>query len=94
MEIKNRVRTKDSEEASFLWTMDEHFSLDKVDTVENYGKPLIWFEFVTDYEAGDIEAIRNDYRLGRCLVEPRCYANKRTEIKNIVREKTSVFYNR
>ena len=35
------------------------------------------------------EKIRNDYRFGKCLVEPRKYASKRSEIKSIIREKCS-----
>lgn len=86
---ERKIRTKDVDEAAFLWTSDDKFTLMGVDTSQSYGRTIVWFEFTSKLTKEETEEIRKEYRFGRCLVEPRKYAAKRSEIKSIIREKCS-----
>lgn len=80
-------KTKDVDEASFYWTLDDKFSFIEIETSESYGRKVIWFKFKPLITSQEVEKIRDDYRFGRCLVEPRKYSSRRSEIKAIIREK-------
>lgn len=86
---EENIKTKDVDEAAFLWTSDDKFSLSGVETSQFYGRNIVWFVFASKMSKEETEKIRNDYRFGKCLVEPRKYASKRSEIKSIIREKCS-----
>ena len=83
------IKTKDAEEAAFYWTMDDKFELVNIETSENYGRTIVWFCFSPKVPQNEIEKVRNDYRQGQSLVEPRKYAYRRHEIKKIIYEKQS-----
>ena len=87
MENKNFVRTKDVEEAAFYWTLEEKFELDQIETVEHFGRNIVWFIFGTQLTRNELKQLKNDYLNGRCLVEPRKYSYRRSEVKSIIREK-------
>lgn len=86
---EDKIKTKDVDEAAFLWTSDDKFSLYGIEMSQYYGRNIIWFVFAPKVSQKEIEKIRNDYRFGKCLVEPRKYASKRSEIKSIIRERCS-----
>lgn len=83
---KNFVRTKDAEEAAFYWTHEEKFELSKIETIEHFGKNIVWFIFNTTLNDKELDQLKNDYLNGRCLVEPRKYSYRRSEVKGIIRE--------
>lgn len=83
------LKTKDVDEASFFWTKDDKFSLLDVETVDSYGRTIVWFVFKPLVSAEEVDKIKSDYRFGKCLVEPRKYSSRRSEIKAIIREKCS-----
>ena len=87
MENRNFVRTKDAEEAAFYWTLEEKFELDQSETVEHFGRNIVWFVFGTQLTRNELKQLKNDYLNGRCLVEPRKYSYRRSEVKSIIREK-------
>lgn len=79
-------KTKDSDEAAFLLTMDEDFRLVEAEPIEKYGKVSVWFTFSTPRNPESVESLRSDYRHNKCLVEPRCHSDRRVEIRSIVKE--------
>ena len=81
------IKTKDMEEAAFLWTDEDRFQLVNLETSRMYNRVVVWFCFSSPLPEEEINALRNDYRMGKCLVEPRKYSSKRLQVKNIVREK-------
>jgi len=87
------VKTKDSDEAAYLWTRDKEFFLDHVETSEfqGNGKIVVWFFFTTKFKEDVVSEIRYNYRLGKARVEPKDYSRKRNEIKAIIKEKCQFF---
>ena len=82
------IRTKDMEEAAFLWTDEDRFGLVNIETTRGYGnRTVVWFCFSTQLPEDTVTQLRNDYRMGKCLVEPRKYSSRRLQVKNIVRDK-------
>ena len=84
--MKYEFKTKDSDEASFLLTNDDHFTLTGAEPVEKYGKTTVWFTFETDLEEAELSALRLNYRHGKCLVEPRKHSDRRAEIRSVVKD--------
>ena len=80
-------KTKDVDEAAFFWTMDEKFELTNVETTTHFGRPMVWFNFLTKLSQEELNNLKNDYRNGRCLVEPRKYSYRRSEVKSIIHER-------
>ena len=78
-------RTKDAEEATFYW-MQDGIRFTTTDLKRKRWKNVIWFVFETDMDEAQLEALRTDYWNGATKVEPRAYAQKRAEIKNIIKE--------
>lgn len=81
------LRTKDADEAAFFWTQEENFELCKVDTTDHFGRTMVWFCFSSGLSKEEVNRVRNDYRNGKCLVEPKKYSYRRAELRNIIREK-------
>ncbi len=81
------IKTKDTEEASFYWTLDGQFELDHVETTDHFGRIIVWFVFKTNLRQAELEKLKNDYLNGKCLVEPRKFSYRRSEVKSIIREK-------
>lgn len=84
---KTFVKTKDAEEAAFYWTLEDKFELERVETVEQFGRNIVWFVFGTRLSPLEMDQLKHDYLNGRCLVEPRKYSYRRSEVKSIIREK-------
>lgn len=84
---KNFVKTKDAEEAAFYWTLEEKFELDRIETVEHFGRNIVWFVFCTKLTRLELDQLKHDYLNGKCMVEPRKYSYRRSEVKSIIREK-------
>ena len=82
---KMEFRTKDAEEATFYW-MQDGIRFTTTDLKRKRWKNVIWFVFETDMTEEQLEALRTDYWNGATKVEPRAYAQKRAEIKNIIKE--------
>lgn len=80
------IKTKDADEAAFFWTQTD-FELSDTEIVDGFRKKVLWFVFTSTLTEEQINALKNDYRNGKTLVEPKQYANKRAEIKGIIREK-------
>ena len=79
------IRTKDADEAAFYW-MQEGIDLVGVETKKSHWKNVVWFVFRTGMTESGFEAFRTDYRNCKTFVEPKAYAQKRMEVKNIIRE--------
>jgi hypothetical protein len=79
------IKTKDADEAAFYWTQND-FELKSVEISEGFKKKILWFVFETDIQEEDFNKLKQDYRNGKTLVEPKMYAIKRAEIKNLIRE--------
>ena len=79
------IRTKDADEAAFLWVQDR-IELMKTELKYGYRKKVLWFVFETSLSEQEFENLRNDYMNGKTLVEPKAYAAKRAEVKNLIRE--------
>ncbi len=78
------ISTKDSEEAAFLWTLDDRFTMIGTDITRNFGRAIVWFKFATELTEEAVAGLRADYAAGRMLVEPRKYAYRRAEVRNII----------
>lgn len=87
--MQTQIKTKDVDEAAFFWTLDDRFSLLDVESNLSYGRIVVWFVFSTTLNSDEFSRLKSDYRFGKCLVEPRKYASKRSEIKSIIRDKCS-----
>lgn len=79
------IRTKDADEAAFFWVQDG-IEFVGTDIYRGYRKKVLWFLFETQMEKNEFEEFRNDYMNGKTLVEPKAYAAKRAEVKNLIRE--------
>lgn len=79
------MKTKDADEAAFLWTLED-FDLKTIQKVDGYRKKVIYFVFETKLDEEKVKSIINDYQNGKTLVEPKKYAWKRAEIKQIIKE--------
>lgn len=80
-----QIKTKDADEAAFLWTLD-NFDLKNIEKVDGYRKKVIYFIFETKIDKIEVDNILHDYQNGKTLVEPKKYAWKRAEIKEIIKE--------
>lgn len=78
------ISTKDTEEAAFFWTMDDRFTMAGTEIERRYGRIVVWFKFTTELAEEALAKLRDDYANGRTLVEPRKYAYRRAEIRNII----------
>lgn len=81
------IKTKDAEEAAFYWTLDDKFELSHIETTNHFGRLMVWFCFTSRISPDELNKLRNDYRNGHCLIEPRKYSYRRSEVKNIIHEK-------
>lgn len=79
------VRTKDADEAAFFWTQNG-FELTKVETTDGFKRKILWFVFSAETNEEDFNQLKQQYRNGKTLVEPKNYALKRAEVKNLIRE--------
>lgn len=79
------IRTKDADEAAFFWVQDR---IEFAGTELKYGyrKKVLLFVFSTEMSEREFEDLKNNYMNGRTLVEPKAYAAKRAEVKNLIRE--------
>lgn len=80
------IKTKDSDEATFFWVQD-NIELKTVEVTDGFRKKILWFVFEADITDEQLEVLKNDYRNGKTLVEPKLYSAKRAEVKNLIREK-------
>lgn len=80
-----QIRTKDADEAAFYWTQD-NISFLKTECKNGYSKKVLWFVFEADMTEENLQTLKNDYRNGKTLVQPKNYASKRAQIKNLIRE--------
>ena len=79
------IRTKDADEAAFFWVQD-CMELSGTELKYGYRKKVLWFVFRTTLSESELEDLRNNYMNGKTLVEPKAYAAKRAEVKNLIRE--------
>lgn len=79
------IRTKDADEAAFYWVQPS-VELNRVETTDGYKKKTLWFIFDANMSEDELNKLRTDYRNGKCLVEPKSYAGRRLEVKNLIRE--------
>ena len=79
------IKTKDADEAAFYWTQ-KGFKLKSVETTDGFKRKVLWFVFEADLSDEKYEKLKQDYRNGKTLVEPKMYAMKRADIKNLIRE--------
>lgn len=79
------IKTKDADEAAFYWTQ-KGFKLESVETTDGFKRKVLWFVFEADLSDEKYEKLKQDYRNGKTLVEPKMYAMKRADIKSLIRE--------
>lgn len=79
------IRTKDADEAAFFW-VHEKIELSSTELKYGYKKKVLWFVFNSTLSEGEFNDLRNNYLNGKTLVEPKAYAAKRAEVKNLIRE--------
>ena len=79
------IKTKDADQAAFFW-IQSGVQLLKTECKLGYSKKILWFVFQAEMTQEEYETLRNNYRNGKTLVEPKMYASKRSEIKNLIRE--------
>lgn len=79
------IKTKDADEAAFFWTQ-KGVQLSGTQCKYGYSKKILWFIFDADMTQEEFDVLHNDYRNGKTLVEPKTYASKRSEVKNLIRE--------
>lgn len=84
------IKTKDTEEAAFYWTLDNKFKLENIESVNKFGKQIMWFCFSSELPQDEIKKIQSDYNSGQCLVEPRKYSYRRQEIKRIIHDRKNM----
>lgn len=80
-----RIMTKDADEAAFFWVQDR-IEFAGTELKLGYRKKVLLFVFETSMTEDEFEGLKNDYMNGRTLVEPKAYAAKRAEVKNLIRE--------
>lgn len=80
------IRTKDAEEAAFLWVQRDAELLGTEVRPGRY-RDIVWFTFSLPLEKDDLDLLMTNYREGRTLVEPTAYSGKRLEIRHIIKEK-------
>lgn len=79
------IKTKDADEATFYWTQ-EGFELVSTEIRKTKWKNVVWFVFSVDMDEDEFNEIHAKYLNGRMLVEPKLYAQRRIDIKNIIRD--------
>ena len=79
------IRTKDADEAAFFWVQD-NIEFKGTELKYGYRKKVLLFVFGTAMSEQEFENLKNNYMNGRTLVEPKAYATKRAEVKNLIRE--------
>ena len=79
------IRTKDADEAAFFWVQD-NIEFKGTELKCGYRKRVLLFVFGTAMSEQEFEDLKNSYMNGRTLVEPKAYAAKRAEVKNLIRE--------
>lgn len=80
-----QIRTKDADEAAFFWIQPGVQLLD-TECKSGYSKKILWFVFSSDMTEEQFETLKNNYRNGKTLVEPKLFASKRAEVKNLIRQ--------
>ena len=65
-----QIKTKDAEQATFLWTHDDIY-LQKIQTIQSSYKKIVFFVFGTQRKSQQILSLLNDYRNGKTLVQPK-----------------------
>ena len=79
------IKTKDADQAAFLWTLD-NIDLQRIQKSEGYRKTIVYFVFKTSLSEQQVESILNDYKNGKTLVQPKKYAWKRGQIRQIIKQ--------
>ena len=79
------IRTKDADEAAFLWVQG-NIEFAGTELRHGYRRKVLMFLFETGMSEKEFDDLRNDYMNGKTLVEPKAYAAKRAEVKNLIRE--------
>ena len=81
-----KIRTKDADEAAFFWVQDGVVLAGTELEEPWHRRKVLWFVFdAADWDQPRLDAIRNDYLNGKTFVEPRAYAARRAEVKNMIR---------
>lgn len=79
------IVTKDADEAAFYW-VQKGIEFKGTELRHGYRKKVLMFLFETAMTEQEFEDFRNDYLNGKTLVEPKAYAAKRAEVKNLIRD--------
>lgn len=79
------IKTKDADEAAFFW-IQPGVQLVNTECKYGYSKKILWFIFESNMTQEELNTLRNDYRNGKTLVQPKLYASKRSQVKNLIRE--------
>lgn len=80
-----QIRTKDADQAAFYWTQQD-VSFLRAQCKNGYSKKVLWFIFESSMNEEQFQILKNNYRNGKTLVQPKDYAAKRAEIKNLIRQ--------
>lgn len=80
-----QIRTKDADEAAFYWVQN-NMQLNRVESTEGYKRKILWFIFNYQGTEQDFEQLRYNYRNGKTMVQPKSFATKRAQVKNLIRE--------
>ena len=80
-----QIRTKDADEAAFFW-IQKGVEFQSCEVRTDYNRKSLWFVFNMDMAEMEFQQLRNDFRNGKTLVEPKAFMAKRNEVKNLIRE--------
>jgi len=80
-----KIKTKDADEAAFFWVQDR-IEFAGTELKCGYRKKVLLFVFDTDMTEQEFDSLKTDYMNGKTLVEPKAYATKRAEVKNLIRD--------
>ncbi len=80
-----QIKTKDADEAAFFW-MQNGVEFQSCEVRTDYNRKSLWFIFNVEMSNDDFQQLRNDFRNGKTLVEPKAFIAKRNEVKNLIRE--------
>ena len=80
-----QIRTKDADQAAFFW-IQPNVQLANTQLKYGYSKKILWFIFDAEMTEEEFQVLRNNYRNGKTLVQPKLYASKRSQVKNLIRE--------
>ena len=80
-----QIKTKDADEAAFFWTQPL-VEFQNCEIRSDYNRKALWFVFDVQMSDEEFQKLRNDFRNGKTLVEPKAFIAKRNEVKNLIRE--------